>query len=202
MENLKISGLLIVIAGTVFAFGMLTAGFLFPDYSDSRQTISALGAQCSTDASDCVVHEPSAAIFNGSLILFGLLILISFFISRKEFLPSAKIFFVFAVIAGLGGIGSGLFPDNTGLMHELFAGVGFFFGSLTVISSFKIIRKPLNYFSLLMGIISLSALVLFVSDVHLGLGSGGMERMIIYPILLWMVSFGSYLISSGVVFEK
>ena len=32
------------------------------------------------------------------------------------------------------------------------------------------------------------------ADTFLGLGKGGMERMIAYPALLWAVGFGGYLI--------
>jgi hypothetical protein len=30
---------------------------------------------------------------------------------------------------------------------------------------------------------------------YLGLGVGGMERMIVYPILIWMIGFGGGLIA-------
>jgi len=41
----------------------------------------------------------------------------------------------------------------------------------------------------------LLALVLFASGTFLGLGKGGMERMIAYPALLWAIGFGGHLIS-------
>ncbi|MCX9076244.1 MAG: hypothetical protein OIN88_16610 [Candidatus Methanoperedens sp.] len=43
---------------------------------------------------------------------------------------------------------------------------------------------------------TLAALVLYGSDIYLGLGPGGMERMIAYPVLLWGTGFGGYLMSS------
>jgi hypothetical protein len=39
----------------------------------------------------------------------------------------------------------------------------------------------------------LGALVFFMAGVDLGLGVGGMERMIVYPILMWGAGFGGYL---------
>jgi len=48
-------------------------------------------------------------------------------------------------------------------------------------------------FSFLMGIVTLTAIVLSVSHNYMGLGPGGMERMILYPFALWAVGFGGYL---------
>jgi hypothetical protein len=41
----------------------------------------------------------------------------------------------------------------------------------------------------------LGALILFIGKIDLGLGVGGMERMILYPILMWGAGFGGYLIA-------
>ncbi|MBI2648193.1 MAG: hypothetical protein HYY68_06785 [Thaumarchaeota archaeon] len=46
------------------------------------------------------------------------------------------------------------------------------------------------------GVITLVAIVLFTAGQYLGMGVGGMERMIVYPELIWLVSFGAYLMSS------
>jgi hypothetical protein len=35
------------------------------------------------------------------------------------------------------------------------------------------------------------------SGFYLGLALGGMERFIIYPVLLWMLGFGAYLIGNS-----
>jgi hypothetical protein len=37
---------------------------------------------------------------------------------------------------------------------------------------------------------------LFVSGVYFGLGHGGMEKMIVYPVLLWYVGFGGHLMAT------
>ena len=54
---------------------------------------------------------------------------------------------------------------------------------------------PFSAISVILGLITLGALVLFVGKVYLGLGVGGMERMIVYPILVWGAGFGGYLIA-------
>lgn len=38
-------------------------------------------------------------------------------------------------------------------------------------------------------------LVLYVANFYLGLGPGGMERIVAYPILLWGVGLGGHMIS-------
>jgi hypothetical membrane protein len=44
---------------------------------------------------------------------------------------------------------------------------------------------PFSVISVILGLITLGALVLFMVGMDLGLGVGGMERMIVYPILMW-----------------
>ena len=41
----------------------------------------------------------------------------------------------------------------------------------------------------------LSASVLYLVKQYLGLGAGGMERIMVYPILIWIIGFGGYLIA-------
>ncbi len=61
--------------------------------------------------------------------------------------------------------------------------------------SYKLEKQPLSSLSIVLGVFSLLALVLVGSETYLGLGLGGMERMVAYPLLLWEVGFGSQLIS-------
>jgi hypothetical membrane protein len=66
----------------------------------------------------------------------------------------------------------------------------------TAIAAAKIVKSPFSHFSILMGIASITALFLYGANIYLGLGPGGMERMIAYPVILWAISFGGYLMSS------
>jgi len=36
---------------------------------------------------------------------------------------------------------------------------------------------------------------MYIGDIYLSLGPGGMERMIVYPVLLWVIGFSGYLMS-------
>jgi hypothetical protein len=55
----------------------------------------------------------------------------------------------------------------------------------------------MSYFSLGAGVMTLVATVLYVNGIYLGLGPGGMERMVVYPVLLWSIGFGGYLMAIG-----
>ncbi len=98
------------------------------------------------------------------------------------------------VISSIGTIGVGLFPENTGYPHAMFALAGFFFGALTAIISYKVVKPPYSWFGVILGLISLASLFMLAGGTYLGLGPGGMERLILYPPLLWYVGFGGYLL--------
>ena len=92
-------------------------------------------------------------------------------------------------------MGVGLFPETYGILHAIPSLITFLFGGLSAIISYKGQKPPFSYFSILLGALSLAALVLFGSSTYLGLGKGGMERMIAYSTLLWAVGFGGHLMS-------
>jgi len=94
-------------------------------------------------------------------------------------------------------MGVGLFPENFGLLHTIPSFITFFFGALSTIASYKLQKRPLSYLAIILGLLSLLALILFALDICLGLDKGGMERMIAYPILLWALGFGGHLIGSS-----
>jgi len=54
---------------------------------------------------------------------------------------------------------------------------------------------PFSSISVILGLMTLGALSLFLGGIYLGLGRGGMERMIAYPVLMWGAGFGGYLMA-------
>jgi hypothetical membrane protein len=83
------------------------------------------------------------------------------------------------------------------VVHVVFSLIAFLFGGITAIASYKVGKPPFSYLSVVLGGVSLVALVLFASRFHLGLGVGGMERVIAYPLLLWAIGFGGQLIGDS-----
>jgi hypothetical membrane protein len=190
MDDRRIAGVLLFIGAVQFVIGMHLAEFLYPGYSVSGNYISDLGATCRTT---CIVYQPTATIFNSSVILFGILVIASsYFILREFHIYLIPILFS---ITGIGAAGVGLFPETAGIVHLVVSFITFFFGGLAVIASFRLVKKPFSYFSIL-GIISLTALGLYIFQIYLGLGPGGMERMIAYPLLLWVIGLGGNFMSS------
>ena len=176
-----LAGILFLFGSTQFLLAMLIAEGSLPTYSVSDQAISDLGV------------GPTALLFNGSVILLGVSALAAayFFHRTHKVLWLTILFFV----AGIGPIGVGLFPENTGLPHSIFALLSFLFGGLAaILSSFRT-RPPFRYISILLGVVGLVALVLFTARQYGSIGFGGMERMIAYPVLFWEVAFGGYLMS-------
>jgi hypothetical membrane protein len=189
--NQMIGASLLLIGSAQFLVFLNLAEVLYPDYSISLNTISDLGATCHSNA--CVFVQPSSLIFNSSVVLLGAFIMLgSYFLFRDG---KSKIFCSFLFLSGLGAIGVGAFTETTGSVHTLVSFIAFFFGGLAAIYSSRFLRTTLRYFSLAMGVITLAALVLYGSDVYLGLGEGGMERMITFPVLFWGLAFAGNLLA-------
>lgn len=98
-------------------------------------------------------------------------------------------------LTGIGAIGVGSFPDTAGVIDSIVSLIAFLFGGLSAIATYRLVKAPFVYFSVLMGIITLAALALYLFGIYLELGPGGMERMVAYPELLWAAGFGGYMMS-------
>jgi len=182
----KVAGSLILVGAAQFIVGMILAEVLYSGYNVADNYISDLGV------------GPSALIFNSSIFLFGLTVVAASYciwriLGEKLF---TKLFMILFFLAGIGVMGVGIFTEDAGVIHTIVSFIAFFFGGLSAIAAYKLEKPPLNYISIIMGIITLTALVLFATDNFLGLGKGGMERMIAYPLVLWAIGFGGYLIGS------
>ena len=157
---------------------------LYRGYSVSEDYISDLG----------VGPETSRWLFTAAIILFGSMALVTAFLLRQN---SGKSFvWLLLALSGIGAIGVGIFnEDYIPEVHALFALMVFFFGNMAAIYSYRTVRPPLSYLFVLLGLIGLSALILFGTGTYLGLGAGGMERMIFYPAMFWTLGFGGYMMA-------
>ncbi len=191
----KIAGSALFIGVVQLALGIFVAEFVYPGYSVSRNAISDLGATCNQGS--CQIFQPSSTIFNSSIVLAGLLVVVSGFYLRKS--VRANILVACVLISGAAMIGVGVFPETFGVIHRIFSGITFLFISFAAIIAYRVQRSPFSYFSVVLGVISLAAVVLYEDSVYLGLGQGGMERIIVYPVLLWAVAFSGQLVSQGQV---
>ena len=192
-----VAGALFLIAAAQFVLCLIIAEALYPGYSVSANYISDLGV------------GPSAIVFNSSVILLGLLLLAGTYFLRHS--PNFKTVNILLLLMAVGAVGVGVFTKDFTLAHGAVSSAAFFFAGLSAIASFKVLKKPLSLISIMLGAMTLAALALFSSGMvtsgsltsttaydstfYLGLGPGGMERIIVYPALMWLAAFGGHLIT-------
>ncbi len=183
--NDKLGGALFFAAGTQFLIINTIAESVYPNYSVRLNFLSDLG-----------VGQQTALMWNASLLLLGILVILgSYYLFRGT---GRRKFLVPFLLAGLGPIVVAIFNENTIIaVHAIGAFMSFIFGGVSAILSYRLTRAPFSYFSTILGAVTLVAIVLFTTGQYLGMGVGGMERMIVYPELIWLVSFGAYLLSSN-----
>ena len=186
-------GVLLIVSEIVYsASGTNSFGYIHGyAYSVFTNYVSDLGATCPSSGA-CYI-PPSALLFDSSIAILGLLILLGAYFLHRAFkwMPAT----VLIALTGVGALGVGLAPETTGIWHGIFSLMVFLFAGLSAIVTYRFQKRPMSYFSVLLGVMTLIALVLFVLDVYLGLGPGGMERMIVYPPLLWAIGFGGHLMA-------
>ena len=175
------AGVIIFVAVSQFLIMLIAAESIQPGYNVGTNAISDLGV------------GRSAAYFNTSIVILGTLTIISsyfLFVSVRSRLFSA----LFAVF-GASSAGVGLFPETTGLPHDVFAFVIFSATNIAAILCLRVLSSPLRYASAALGIFGLVSLALFSGREYLGIGFGGMERMIVYPVLIWTFLLAGHLLS-------
>ena len=181
----QISGSLLFIGSTQFILSVILSEVLYPGYNASSQTISSLGV------------GPSAVVFNSSILLLGIMGLIGVYFYHQVY--KLNLFSILLGLAYIGAIGVGIFTEapSTFSLHVIFSFMAYVFGGIAAIASYKQQKQPMSTFSLILGALSLSAIIVLASGNYLGLGLGGIERMVAYPLLLWLVSLGSQLITKN-----
>jgi hypothetical membrane protein len=191
--DLRLGGGLLFVAGAMILMGIITAEALYPGtFSTGANEISDLGG---TRPPNSVVLQPSATIFNLSMTLIGVLVMAGSWFVHRAFGRRSVTIPIAAL--GVGALGVGLFPGNTGTPHAIFAMATFISGGTASISAARLTSAPFRYLSLFLGAASLTTLGMYMllgdGSPMAVLGIGGVERWIVYPIVLWITTFGGYL---------
>src|SRR4030065_891016 len=192
-NNKRTAGLLFVVGVVQFVLAIVISEAAYSGYNMGQQAMSDLG--------DWSLAGNNAAIFNASIILSGMLIIAGAYFIHRGF--KNRLFTSLLVIYGVGGVGVGLVAENISLpVHGIFALFAMVSGAAFAIMSYKFEKSPFSHISVILGAVPLLALVLFLlgqgnSGFYLGIGLGGMERLVIYPILLWLFCVGAYLIGDS-----
>ena len=186
------AGLVIFVGSVQWLMMIIVSESFQTGYNSALHYVSSLGV------------GTTALTYNVSIILFGLSLVISSVLFYKTL--NAKIFTLFLLITGLFIIGVGLFPENTRPMHGYVTGFAFIFAVILPIISFKALNPPFSYLSIIIGLISLVMLIIFFpylglpaesTILILGLAKGTMERLVIYPLLIWMLSLSISLMNKA-----
>jgi len=191
----RLAGAFFFVAVTQLIIGLFVSEGQYPGYSLSLNYVSDLGV------------GPSSTIFNSSVFLLGVLIAVGTYFLRhsSELVTVRRLLFIMAI----GAMGVGVFTKDFTLIHGVVSSIAFLFSGLAAMASAKVLEKPFSLISIALGAITLVALGLFSlgmatsgsltsviaydSSFYVGLGAGGMERMVIYPALMWLAGFGGWL---------
>lgn len=190
-ERHTLSGYLFFIGGIQWLIGLLAAESWHPGYSSRIDYVSELGI------------GPMAVLYNASVFLLGAFIVAGSYSLYDT--GEARILSFLLALAGIGCMGVGIYSGYLQPMHSLFTLMAILFGSFAAIASYQHQKKPMSYISLVLGILALASSIAFLpylglptgsTETFLGMAKGSMERWAIYPILWWIIGFGSYLIGS------
>lgn len=193
----RIAGILLMVPGVGLIMSFLTAEALYPQqlaYSTHANSLSHLGA---SEPPNSIAYQPSATIFDATLIVAGLMLLGAAYFTFRAF--QAKRVSIPIALFGLAGVGVGIFALNVnGTIHTIVALLAFTSGGVAVILASTIAPPVFRYIWMTLGIVALAAITLGLLFANwapvAALGLGGIERWNVYPIVLWLVAFGSLLL--------
>jgi hypothetical membrane protein len=191
MKNIKLSGTLLFLSGSIILMGIITAeAFYPPGYTTANSEISDLGA---TVRPNSVTYQPSATIFNCTMMLAGLMIAIAAVLQHRWF--KKYLFTIPLLLLGVGMLGVGFFPGDKDPYHGMFALLTFNMGGLMAIASFKVVSAPFRYIGIVIGLITIFTLYTASFFIPI-IGDGGTERWVAYPVVLWLVGIGGYMLGT------
>jgi len=191
VDRHALSGYLFFIGGIQWFMGLLAAESWYAGYSSRIDYVSDLGI------------GPNAMLYNASVFLLGAFIVMGSYYLYKT--GEARTLSFLLTLAGIGAMGVGIFPGYLQPMHSIFTLLAILFGSFATVASYQHQKRPMSYISIVLGVVALASSIVFLpylglptgsTVTFLGLAKGSMERWAIYPILAWIIGYGSYLVGS------
>jgi hypothetical membrane protein len=181
------AGVFFVALGGGFLTAVMLAAAMVPGYDFHGGAISDLG-----------VFAQSQLLFNAALVLAGLLnIAGGYYLYRTH---GERWILALFVLAGIGAAGAGIFPLDSGDLHSLFALFAFVFMNAEALAVATRLSGVMRGLALLAGVVGLVFVaIMVVGDagnpaVFGPVGHGGAERMIVYPVMVFLLAFGGYLL--------
>jgi hypothetical membrane protein len=191
----RFGGFVFLLGSLQFVIAMIIVQAMYPGYSDFGNYVSDLGGS----------HSPWAWLFNVSIRVLGVLGVLGAIWIRPA-IPtrlSGRIGVAFLIVASVGAFLVGTYPEGSpqlgGRIHELVSAVTFIGAAIALLALGPAMLRDTRWegfrgYTFLSGVVTLVALILFQAGVYPGLGPGGMERLIIAPILLWAIVAGTHLL--------
>jgi len=193
------TGFLFTLGASVFLLLTTAAESTYPSFSLQTNAISDLAA---IGTSTTVIEETAIFAFSICWILGAI------YLFRNT---GRRGLMILNMIPGIGFFLAGASPENVNLVIHSAGTIGFPLGAIAAILSYRMIRSPFRYLSLALGTLSLvSTVIIFVGWKvvcgtcgytaglsQLALGLGGWESMIIYPLLIWLIGSGNYLMTTS-----
>ena len=194
-NTIKIGGLLYVLAVFQFFVFELVAETLYPGYSVATNYVSDLGATCVNPPSnlDYVVHQPTAGIFDATVSLMGLALLVgALFVYRGT---RKKPYLIVSAVADPAILLIGVFPEDTA-GHTQWCRSSPLSSLDPLVLAWTIVKEKIISYLLA----AFGALTLFftLTDVPArDVGVGGQERLLVLSALVGLLTLGGYLGSPG-----
>lgn len=192
IAKIKNSGLLLLLSGTLILMGIITGEIFYPEiYTTAQNEISDLGA---TRPPNSIIYPIPSMIFNSTMVISGVMVILSSVIMMYEKIK--KSVWVPIFILGIGVLGVGIFPGDKAPIHGILAMIAFISGAVAAILSSKIAKQPFSFIVIILGGISLTfyiSAIFFNKYLFEILGDGGTERWVAYPVIIWLIAFGAYL---------
>jgi hypothetical membrane protein len=188
-EDQRLPGFFLFVLAAQFMTVIMLAASMAPGYDFAGGAISDLG----------VIRE-TALLFNLSLVAVGVLNVAGGVLLHRS--HGRRWILAIFVLAGLGAAGAGLVPLNTSELHGIFALFAFLFFNVQAIAVGTVVSGPMKAISIIAGAVGLAFVVVMVigdsgtTAVFGPIGHGGAERMIVYPVMLWMMAYGGSLMAA------
>lgn len=182
----QLAGLALIAMAAGFMTVIMLAASIAPGYDFAGGAISDLG----------VIPE-TALLFNVSLAAVGILNLFAGWLLFRS-RGGVAVLGVF-LVAGIGALGAALFPLDRGGLHTIFALLAFVTFNLEPLVIGLASRGSFRLVSVLVTVVGLAFVgVMIVGDggnpAAFGpINHGGAERMIVYPVMLWLLAYGGSL---------
>lgn len=196
----RLGSILFISSVQYFLIQLFVGQRFTPSYSIKLNTISDLGNTTCAVFNGRMICSPLHILMNVSFFALGVAMITGSSLFYYQFATSrsSRIGFGLFGFSGLGVLLVALFPENTvSALHGIGAALPFLLGNVSLVLVGYRLHMPkfLRFYTLFSGVLALIALVIYSSGHFVGLGEGGIERIVAYPQTLWMIVIGVYLYS-------